>query len=151
MKNALLALGKSFVVLALASIPLHAAEQKVPGGQKQPEQKPRSGILPDLTVHWIGVTPAGSVIYQVANGSKESTRMAFVVEVYLNGIRKDVIRHEPLPAMSVQVVESKLARLTECQDASARVVVDTEKNIREQDENNNERTMSLTPPCAKRP
>jgi subtilase family serine protease len=107
--------------------------------------------LPDLAIHQAGLGKAGSVIYQVANGGSSSTGGFFVVDIYIDGVRRDSIRHEPLPAMSMQTVESNLARFAQCQTGTLRLTVDIQNTIRESNEKNNDYTGKLAAPCPKAP
>jgi subtilase family serine protease len=107
--------------------------------------------LADLAIHQASLGKAGSVIYQVANGGRSGTGGFFVVDIYIDGVRRDSIRHEPLPAMSMQTAESNLARVSECQTGTLRLVVDTQNTIRESNEKNNEYTGKLAAPCPKAP
>ena len=86
-----------------------------------------------------GLTVTGSVIYQVANKGKGSTGKPFMVDIYIDSVRKDTIRHEPLPAMSIQTVESNLARLSDCNTGTVRLVLNAQNTVREADKKNNER------------
>jgi hypothetical protein len=106
---------------------------------------------PDLVIHQVGLTPTGSVVYQVANRGHASTQAPFVVDIYLSGVRADTIRHEPLGAMSMQTVESNRARFSDCKGGTVRLVVDALNTVREADDKNNERVMQLAPSCPKTP
>lgn len=139
----------SIFIVAFLSYPLHAAAQTLPGGHGSSQQL--SDKLPDLAFYQLGMSPSGSIIYQVVNSGKASTGVPFVVEIHVNGSRKDIIRHEPLPAMSLQAVESKLARLSECKPAVVQVTVDPNNHVNELDKKNNNRSAQLTPPCPKAP
>jgi subtilase family serine protease len=121
------------------------------GGEPLPGTKANAEKLPDLAIHQVGVSKAGSVVYQVANGGHAGTGGFFVVDIYINGVRRDSIRHEALPAMSVQTAESNSARFIPCQGGTARLVVDSQNMIRETNEKNNEYTNQLTAPCPKKP
>jgi len=107
--------------------------------------------LADLEVYWIDLTDKGSVIYQVANRGKGSTEKPFVVDLYIDGRRQDSVTHQPLPALSVQAVESNLARFVDCQPAIVKLVIDPQKSVREVSRANNERAVKLTPRCGRTP
>jgi len=108
-------------------------------------------LVPDLVIHQVGLTPTGSVVYQVANRGHAGTQAPFVVDIYLSGVRADTIRHEPLGAMSMQTVESNRARFSDCKGGTVRLVVDALNTVREADDKNNERVMQLAPSCPKTP
>lgn len=105
--------------------------------------------LADLEVGYVGLTPAGTVVYQVVNKGGGGGDQPFAVDIYLNGALKDTIRHEPLPAMTMQTVQSNLARVSDCQEMLVRVVVDSQHSVRESDRRNNERSAKLSLPCPK--
>jgi subtilase family serine protease len=121
------------------------------GGEPPRATKANPESLPDLAVHQVGLSKAGSVVYQVANGGNAGTGGFFVVDIYINGVRKDSIRHEALPAMSVQTAESNLARFSPCQGGTVHLVLDSQNSIRETNEKNNAYTDQLTAPCPKKP
>jgi subtilase family serine protease len=116
-----------------------------------PENTPQQNKFSDLVVHQVGLSQAGSVIYQVANSGNSGTGGVFVVDIYVDGLRKDSIRHEALPAMSVQTVQSNLARLADCQRGSVRLVVDAHNMVPEINEKNNEHNVQLAAACSKAP
>ncbi len=107
----------------------------------------KSGPSPDLAVSSIGVTPTGFVSYQVVNRGENSTGSPFVADVFIDGVRKDTIKHDPLPGHGQQTAQSALARLTGCKVGNVRVVVDAQNTVAESDETNNQTTKSLVPPC----
>ena len=108
-----------------------------------------TGPLADLEVYAVALAENGSVMYQVANRGNGGTERPFVVDVYVNGARKDSITHNPLPALTMQAAQSNLARLVECKAGTVRLVVDAQNSVREANKTNNERTVQLTPPCAR--
>jgi CARDB len=120
-------------------------------GAEVPGKTPQQNKFPDLVVHQVSLSQAGSVIYQVANSGSSGTGGVFVVDIYVDGLRKDSIRHEALPAMSVQTVQSNLARFADCQRGSIRLVVDAQNTVREINEKNNEYGVQLTAACSKAP
>lgn len=120
-----------------------------PGAWAQP--RPEADQLPDLEVYAVGISDNGSVIYQVANRGKGGTDRPFVVDVYVNGVRRDSLTHGPLPGLSMQTVQSNLARLTECKAGTVRLVIDPQNGVREASKANNERVVQLVPPCARPP
>jgi subtilase family serine protease len=134
----------SVLLLFYLFTPLYSGEAPKPTHTQQDK-------LPDLIVHQVALSSAGSVIYQIANGGQSGTGSFFVVDVYLDGVRKDSIRHQALPAMSVQAAQSNLARLSDCQRGAVRLMVDAQNTIRESNEKNNEYNGQLTTPCSKAP
>lgn len=117
--------------------------------QAVPTHSATAAKLPDLDVQYVSLTPAGAVVYQVVNKGSGGVEQPFIVEIYLNGALKDLIRHEPLPAMTMQTAQSNLARVSDCQEVLARIVVDSQRSVRESDRNNNERSTKLSLPCPK--
>jgi subtilase family serine protease len=126
----------AFVLSALAS-----------GAEAQP--RPEAEHLPDLEVYALAAADNGAVIYQVANRGKAGTDRSFVVDVYVNGVRRDSITHGPLPALSMQTVQSSLARLAECTAGTVRLVLDPQNGVREASKANNERVVQVMPTCAR--
>ena len=115
------------------------------------QPRPEADQLPDLEVYAVALGENGSVIYQVANRGKGGTERPFVVDVYVNGVRKDSITHSPLLGLSVQAAQSNLARLTERKVGTVRLVLDPQNSVREASKANNERTAQLVPACARPP
>lgn len=103
--------------------------------------------LADLEVVAIAIAENGSVIYQVANRGPASTGRPFVVDVYVDGVRRDSVTHGPLPGLSMQTVQSNLARLTECAAGTVRLVLDPQNGVREASKANNERVAQLMAAC----
>jgi subtilase family serine protease len=120
-------------------------------GTVSAQPRPDVGQLADLEVYSLGLTERGSVIYQIGNRGPAGTEGPFVVEIYINGVRKDAITHQPLPAMSMQTAESSLARFPDCAGGTVRLVVDPQGNVREASKANNERVAQLTPACGRAP
>jgi subtilase family serine protease len=116
------------------------------GALAQP--RPEANRLADLEVVAVAVTDDGSVIYQVGNRGMAGTDRSFVVDVYVDGVRRDSVTHAPLPGLSVQTVQSNLARLTECAAGTVRLVLDPQNGVREASKANNERVARLAPACA---
>lgn len=142
------------IAIALAQVSWGASAQtpsKAPAQGATGDKVKDNATPPDLEVHHLGLTSTGSVIYQVVNKGTESTKAPFLVDIYVNGVRRDTIRHEPLPGMSLQTVESNKARFPDCKEGTVRVVLDIQKTVRESNEKNNERSAQLTPPCPKGP
>jgi hypothetical protein len=104
--------------------------------------------LADLEVHGLAVTDQGSVIYQVANRGKGGTERPFVVDVYVDGVRRDSITHGPLPGLTLQTAQSGLARLPGCKTGTVRLVLDPQNGVRERSKANNERVAQLASACA---
>jgi subtilase family serine protease len=104
--------------------------------------------LADLEVVAMSIADNGSVIYQVVNRGMGGTDRPFVVDIYVDGIRRDSVTHAPLPPLSMQTVQSNRARLTECTAGTVRLVLDPQNGVREASETNNERVARLAPPCS---
>jgi len=121
-----------------------------PGADVSAQTKPEAE-LPDLEVHYLALSDKGSVIYQVANRGKVSSGLPFVAEIYINGVQTDSITHSPLPGLSVQTVESNMARLADCKAGKVRLVLDPQNSVQEVSKANNERSVLLTPRCAQAP
>lgn len=138
------------VCLAAPSKPLLAASQKK--GQKGPTpltKEPRvlGTNQPDLAVTVLPLTNKGYIQYQVRNRGLVSTRQPFVVNIYVNNVRKDTITHTILSGKARKKVISKLARLDDCKGGMVRVVVDSQNFVKEYNEANNEHRRLLRPPC----
>ena len=125
--------------LALAYLPAAA------GGQTSAA----APALPDLEVYAVGLTDGGAVIYQVANRGHAGTERPFLVDIYVDGVRRDSISHPALPALTIQTAQSNVARLTECRAATVRLVLDPQNGVREASKANNERSAQLAPACAR--
>jgi hypothetical protein len=102
---------------------------------------------PDLLIPSVSLSPAGNVIYQVANRGAGRVPGPFIVEINVDGTRRDVITHVALPSQSAQTVESTRARLDACKAATVRLVADPPNLVPEPDERNNERSQKLERPC----
>jgi subtilase family serine protease len=113
------------------------------------QPQPAVDQLADLEIYAMALAENGSLVYQVANRGNASTERPFVVDVYVNGVRKDSITHNPLPPLTVQAAQSNLARLVECKAGTIRLVLDAQNSVREANKTNNERTAQLAPPCAR--
>ena len=113
------------------------------------QPRPAADQLADLEVYAVALAENGSVIYQIANRGHGGTERSFVVDVYVNGVRKDSITHHPLPALTMQAAQSNLARLVECKAGTVRLVLDAQNSVREASKTNNERTAQLAPACAR--
>lgn len=113
------------------------------------EPGPAVDQLADLEVYALAAGANGSVIYQIANRGKSGTDRPFVVDVYVDGVRRDSITHGPLPGLSVQTAQSNLARLTGCKVRTVRLVLDPQNGVREASKANNERVAQLAPACTR--
>jgi subtilase family serine protease len=118
-------------------------------GVASAQPRPAPQQLADLEVYAVALADNGAVIYQVANRGNGSTERPFVVDVYVNGVRKDSITHNPLPALTMQAAQSNLARVLECKAGTVRLVLDAQNSVREANKTNNERTTQLVPACAR--
>ena len=71
-------------------------------GPIQPFTMKRDGLLPvqqaDLAVTLLGLTPDGRMTYIVVNRGRTAANSPFVVDLLIDGIRKDTVKHYPLPA-----------------------------------------------------
>jgi subtilase family serine protease len=71
----------------------------------------------------------------------------FVVDVNIDGVRKDTVKHGPLPSATNFTAKSELARIKGCKPGTVRVVLDPQNVVGEFDEGNNVASAQLTPPC----
>ncbi|MGH9790101.1 MAG: CARDB domain-containing protein [Candidatus Acidiferrales bacterium] len=102
---------------------------------------------PDLVVTGLNFSSRGRVRYRVMNIGRSATGNPFVLDIYIDGQRRDTVKHNPLPAMSQQSVESRLARPDGCQSMSLRAAADSQNLVTEADESNNRVTANDVPPC----
>jgi len=102
---------------------------------------------PDLVITALGFDPARHVTYTIANCGQAVTQQPFIVDLYLKGDRGDTVEHQPLPARSQQTVTSQLAQYPGCDRIQLRAVADPQHIVTEANENNNERSVDMVPPC----
>jgi hypothetical protein len=112
------------------------------------QPRPEADQLPDLEILAVAIADNGAVIYQVANRGTGATGRPFVVDVYVDGVRRDSVTHGPLPPLSMQTAQSNRARLAECTAGTVRLVLDPQNGVREASKANNERVARIAPPCA---
>ena len=122
--------------------PVEPIPKKEIAGLKVSQEKP------DLMVSGLGFTAEGKVRYYVQNISKMAVSQPFVVDVHYNGQRRDTVKHNGLPPLSQQRVESALANPGGCAEAQLRAVADSQQVVPEANESNNAQTRSQVPPCA---
>ncbi|MBZ5540585.1 MAG: hypothetical protein LAN61_08715 [Acidobacteriia bacterium] len=108
---------------------------------------PAGPAAPDLMITALGFDPARHVTYTVANCGQATTQQPFIVDLYLKADRGDTVEHQPLPARSQQTVTSQLAQYRGCDRVQLRAVADPQHIVSEANENNNERTLDIVPPC----
>lgn len=71
---------------------------------------------PDLIVVGLGFTSEGKVRYYILNLSNTAVNQPFVVDIHFNGQRRDTVKHNGLPPLSQQRVESGMANPGGCKD-----------------------------------
>ena len=116
---------------------------------------PKIGLLglkgspgsPDLVIRGLSFTPEGRVRYYVLNVGGVAASQPFVVDIYYNGQRRDTVKHNGLPPLSQQLVESSLASGGGCSSAQLRAIADSQETVAEADEANNSEIKSQVPPC----
>lgn len=101
----------------------------------------------DLAIGYVGFANDGRVTYTVENRGNSSANSSFVVDILINGERKDTVKHDPLPPLTVQRVHSTLARPDACGSVAIRVVADSQSLVTEHSETNNTRDRNAVPPC----
>lgn len=101
----------------------------------------------DLLAGKVGLTSTGYVTYIIANAGPSGTGQPFVVDVYINGTRKDTITHEAMAGSTQQTVTSSLARYEGCRAGTIKLVLDSQQVVTEVDESNNQPAAAVTPPC----
>ena len=102
---------------------------------------------PDLVIRALGFTPAGKVRYIVQNHGGAAASQPFVVDLYYNGQRRDTIKHNGLPPLSQQAVESGLANPGGCAQAQLLAIADSQQAVAEANESNNSASIQQVPPC----
>ena len=120
-------------------------------GPVQPFNAKTTGLLPpqqtDLAVTLFGLTADGRMTYIVINRGRIAANSPFVVDLFIDGTRKDTVKHNALPPLSQQQVISNLARPEVCSAVQLRIAVDTQQLVSEADEANNTQGKQLVPPC----
>jgi CARDB protein len=120
-------------------------------GPVQPFDTKIGGFLPsqqtDLVVASFGLTADGRMTYIVVNRGRTAANSPFVVDLFIDGTRKDTVKHNALPPLSQQGVISNLARPEVCSAVQLRIALDTQQLVNEGDEANNTLLRQLVPPC----
>lgn len=101
----------------------------------------------DLTMMSFGLTADARMTYIVVNRGRTPANSPFVVDLTIDGQRKDTIKHNALPALSQQRVISNLARPEVCSMINLGIAVDTQQLVNEADESNNTQLRQMVPPC----
>ena len=101
----------------------------------------------DLVIRGLSFTPEGKVRYFVLNLSRQTAAPPFVVDLLYNGQRRDTVKHNGLPPLSQQRVESSLANPGGCAVAQLQAIADTQQTVAETNEANNAEVTSQVPPC----
>lgn len=113
------------------------------------ETKP--GFVPapsaDLVIVNLRFAPDARVSYLVQNIGQTATGNPFVVDLYLDGQRRDTVKHAPLPPLSQQLVHSNLAEAETCGAVALRAVADSQQIVSEHREDNNTQSREQLPPC----
>jgi hypothetical protein len=108
---------------------------------------PVSQGQPDLVIRALGFTSAGKVRYLVQNHGRVAASQPFIVDLYYNGQRRDTIKHNGLPPLSQQAVESSLANPGGCAQAQLLAIADSQQAVPEASESNNSASIQQVPPC----
>jgi len=120
-------------------------------GPVQPLNVKMGGLLPtqqtDLAVASFGLTADRRMTYIVVNRGRTAANSPFVVDLFIDGTRKDTVKHNALPPLSQQQVISNLARPVTCSAVQLRIALDTQLLVSEADEANNTQARQLVPPC----
>ena len=118
-----------------------------PISRKALEGRNVSQGTPDLIVDGLGFTSEGKVRYYILNLSDTAVNQPFVVDIHFNGQRRDTVKHNGLPPLSQQRVESSLANPGGCAEAQLRAFADSQQIVVEASEGNNAQVRSQVPPC----
>jgi hypothetical protein len=110
--------------------------------------KASQGQQPDLVIVGLGFTADGKVRYVVQNHGGAPASQPFVVDLYFNGQRRDTVKHNGLPPLSQQRVESSLANPGGCAQAQLLARADSQQIVAEASETNNSTAIVQVPPCA---
>jgi hypothetical protein len=116
-------------------------------GPVQPFNGKLGGQQTDLVVTSFGLTADGRMTYIVVNRGRTAANSPFVVDLIIDGKRKDTIKHNALPPLSQQLVISNLARPEVCIAVQLRIALDTQQLVNEADEANNTQVRQVVPPC----
>jgi len=120
-------------------------------GPVQPFNTKITGLPPpqqtDLAVTLFGLTADARMTYIVVNRGRTAANSPFVVDLFIDGTRKDTVKHNALPPHSQQQVVSNLARPDTCSAVQLRIAIDTQQLVSEADEANNTQARQLVPPC----
>lgn len=108
---------------------------------------PVSQGQPDLVIRALGFTSAGKVRYLVQNHGGVAASQPFVVDLYYNGQRRDTVKHNGLPPLSQQRVESSFANPGGCAQAQLHAIADSQQAVPEASESNNSASIQQVPPC----
>ena len=102
---------------------------------------------PELVIRGLGFTGEGKVRYVVQIHGGVAASQPFVVDLYYNGQRRDTVKHNGLPPLSQQRVESGLANPGGCAQAQLRAFADSQNAVAEVREGNNAESTVQIPPC----
>jgi hypothetical protein len=120
-------------------------------GPVQPFNGKMGGLLPpqqtDLAITSFGLTADGRMTYIVVNRGRTAANSPFVVDLIIDGMRKDTIKHNALPPLSQQLVISNLARPEVCGTVNLGIALDAQQLVTEADETNNTQLRQMVPPC----
>lgn len=92
---------------------------------------------PDLVVTSIEIDPEGFVMYKVRNRGHASTDKSFIVAVYIDGVKKGQVLHNPLEGQTEDIRNAREARIPPCRPFSVTAAVDSLNWVAEAAENNN--------------
>ncbi|HXG05356.1 MAG TPA: CARDB domain-containing protein [Candidatus Binatia bacterium] len=102
---------------------------------------------PDLLVRNLGLSATGFVAFTVVNQGHVAAATPFVADVFVNELRRDTIKFDPLRPAGSQAVQSALARAPDCKPVQITVVVDAQNVVSEASETNNVASRQVVPPC----
>jgi len=103
--------------------------------------------LADLCVGSVAVSPSRFLTFTVRNRGSRSTSAAFTAEVYLDGALQETIEFARLGGSSSRRVEARVAKFTDCEMGTIRLVLDPQNLVNETDELNNDYSIDRAPPC----
>ena len=95
----------------------------------------------------LGVGPARFLTFTVRNLGSRSTNASFTADVYINGELRETVGFPPLGGSSGRRAEARVAKFTDCEKGTIRLVLDPQNAVNEMDEFNNDYSADRVPPC----
>jgi hypothetical protein len=114
---------------------------------KPGDKLPARSRLADLCTGSLGVNLARFATFTVRNIGAKSTEDSFTADVFINGVRQETVQFDPLAASSRRTVESTVARFTDCQRGTVRLLLDPQTLVTESNKFNNDYSVERVPPC----